>query len=279
MFKSDLAGVRPQVMGILNLSPDSFYDGGRLSDPLCALDKAKQLVAEGADWLDLGGESTRPGAKAVSLEEERALVIPTLRLLKQHINIKLSIDTQKPELMAEAIDLGVDLINDVNSLMAPGAIELLAEAPGSVQICLMHKKGLPENMQQQSNYTNCLKEVSEFLSERIGSCVEAGISKARLWIDPGFGFAKLLEHNISLLKELNTFNSLGCPILVGLSRKQMLGQLTGRPVEERLAASISANLIAAIQGAKMLRVHDVAATVDSLKVFWAVQQGKQLWAS
>ena len=257
---------RPLVMGIVNITPDSFSDGGKFLGRDAAIAHANRLIAEGADIIDLGGESTRPGARAATLQEELDRVMPVLEALVPS-GVPVSIDTQKPEVMREAIRLGAAMINDVNALQAEGAIA--ACAAGDVGICLMHKQGTPENMQQNPRYTDVVGEVRAFLQQRIAACEKAGIAANRIAIDPGFGFGKSIEHNFTLLRELKSLAATGYPVLAGFSRKSSLGAVTGRVPEDRLAASIAAALIAAQNGAAIVRVHDVKETVDALKVWRA----------
>ncbi len=258
---------RPLVMGIVNVTPDSFADGGRYASFEAAHAHARQLLAEGADILDIGGESTHPGAASVSEEEEKGRVMPLLERLVD-CGKPVSIDTRKPRVMRAAIAAGAAMINDVDAMRAPGALEALAGSDAAV--CLMHMQGQPGTMQQAPQYGDVVAEVFAFLRDRVAACRAAGIAEGRLVIDPGFGFGKNLEHNLALLRGLDRFNQLGLPILAGLSRKTMLGTLTGRPVDQRVHASVAAALAAAARGAAILRVHDVAATVDALKVWQAV---------
>lgn len=257
-------------MGILNVTPDSFSDGGRAFSLDAALARTEAMIAEGAQIIDVGGESTRPGSSAVSLVEERRRVLPVIEAVVSRFDIPISVDTTKPELMREAADAGAGLLNDVRALRAEGALE--AAAATGLPVCLMHMQGEPRTMQQAPSYTDVMTEVGEFFVERISACVEAGIPRERLILDPGFGFGKSLSHNCHLLAGLRTFEPLGLPLLVGLSRKSMLGALTGREVDDRLAASIAAALIAAERGARIIRVHDVAATRDALRVLEAVSE-------
>ena len=257
----------PRIMGIVNVTPDSFFDGGR--DAARAVEHGLRLVDEGADLLDIGGESTRPGAEPVGVGAELARVLPVLDGLA-HCGVPLSIDTMKTEVMVEAIAAGADLINDVRALQAPGAIE--AVAAGRVGVCLMHMRNEPRTMQQAPDYVDVVAEVADFLAGRISTCVSAGVSRSRLLVDPGFGFGKTLEHNLALLRGLPHLARLGVPLLVGLSRKSMLGALTGRPVGERLPASVAAALLAFERGARIVRVHDVAATRDALSLWKAVRE-------
>lgn len=258
----------PRVMGVLNVTPDSFSDGGRFLKHDVAMRHAERLVNEGADILDVGGESTRPGASPVSLDEEGARVLPLIERLHAEFAVPISIDTCKPQLMHLAIAAGAKLVNDVSALGAPRAIEMLA--PLDVTICLMHMQGEPRTMQQAPQYGDVVADIIEYLNDRVAACETAGISRQRLLIDPGFGFGKTLQHNLAVLSRLSAFDSLRLPLVVGLSRKSMLGRLTGRPVEQRQAASVAAAVIAVERGAQILRVHDVAATVDALRVWQAV---------
>jgi dihydropteroate synthase len=265
-FRLDLRS--PQVMGILNVTPDSFSDGGAFFSVEDACSRAERMAAEGAAIIDVGGESTRPGADDVGVEDELQRVLPVIERLAARLSVPISIDTSKPEVMRRAADAGASLINDVRALRAPGALSA-ASATG-LPICLMHMRGEPRTMQRDPVYSDVVSDVREFLAERIEACQDAGCTKDRLLIDPGFGFGKSLAHNLTLLARLSEFESLGVPMLVGLSRKSMLGALTGKPVGERLGASIAAAVIAARGGANILRVHDVAATVDALAVTVAV---------
>ena len=258
---------RPLVMGIVNVTPDSFSDGGLHVQRDAALAHAHKLIAEGADILDIGGESTRPGAQPVSIQQELDRVMPVIEGLKG-VPVPVSIDTCKPEVMLAAIAAGAQMVNDINALQDPAAMN--AVAAGRVSVCLMHKQGDPQTMQQQPQYQDVVTEVSVFLCERVAAAKAAGVGHDRIVIDPGFGFGKTLAHNLSLLQELKQLTELGVPILAGLSRKSMLGALTGRDTGQRLPASIAAGLIAVQRGANILRVHDVGATVDALKVLNAV---------
>jgi dihydropteroate synthase len=264
-FKFDLS--RPLVMGIVNVTPDSFSDGGLHLQRDAALAHAHQLIAEGADLLDIGGESTRPGAKPVGIQEELDRVLPVIEGLRG-APVPVSIDTFKPEVMQAAIAAGAQMVNDINALQDAAAMNAVAGA--NVAVCLMHKQGDPQTMQQQPNYQNVVAEVSAFLRERIAASEAAGIRRDRIAIDPGFGFGKTLAHNLTLLCELSKLSELDVPILAGLSRKSMLGAVTGRDVGQRLPASIAAALIAVQRGANLVRVHDVGATVDALKILDAV---------
>lgn len=257
-------------MGVVNVTPDSFSDGGRFLDPAAAIAHAQQLIEEGADILDLGAESSRPGAAAVvSAEEELRRLLPVLRALSD-APVPLSIDTIKPEVMRAVLAEGAAMINDINALRAPGA--LAAVAASDAAVCLMHMQGTPGTMQQHPSYGDVVAEVKTFLLERIEAVRAAGIALQRVSIDPGFGFGKTLEHNLELLRQLRQFDALGVPVLAGWSRKSSLGRITGKPAGDRLAASIAAALIAAQNGAGILRVHDVAATRDALAVLSAVEK-------
>lgn len=262
----------PRVMGILNLTPDSFSDGGRFNRPDAALRQAECMVAEGAAVIDVGGESTRPGAPAVSVSEELDRVIPVIEKLVSLLPVPVSIDTSKPEVMREAVRAGAGLINDVQALRAEGALEAAADA--GVPVCLMHMQGNPRTMQIQPDYEDVVTEVRTFLMERIAACEAAGIPRRQLIVDPGFGFGKTQEHNLDLLRELPALAAMGVPVLVGLSRKSMIGRLlnpaTPPPAEDRLHGSIAAAVLAARNGARIIRVHDVKPTVEALKIVSAV---------
>lgn len=255
----------PRVMGVLNVTPDSFSDGGRFLDPGRALSRAVEMVTEGAAVIDIGGESSRPGAESVPLDEERRRVMPVLRRLVEALPVPVSVDTVKPALMREAVDAGAALINDVTALRAPGALE--AVAGGQAAICLMHMQGQPRSMQEAPEYEDVVSEVSEFLEQRVALCEAAGIGRERLLLDPGFGFGKLDEHNLALLRGLPVLCASGLPVLVGLSRKSMIGRLLGRDVTQRLAGSLALALAAVARGARLVRAHDVAETADALALW------------
>lgn len=256
----------PRVMGVLNVTPDSFSDGGRFVDVEAAISAAERMRAAGADIIDVGGESTRPGAAEVSADEEWHRVEPVLRRLIER-GALVSLDTSKPDVMRAGLELGVQMINDVYALRRPGA--LAAVAASNAAVCLMHMQGEPRSMQQAPHYTDVGGEIREFLAERLQACRAVGIADDRLVIDPGFGFGKTLPHNLALLRRLSELQSLGVPMLAGLSRKSMLAGLTGRPVEARLAGSLALALAACEGGARIIRVHDVPETVDALKVWSA----------
>ena len=256
------------VMGILNVTPDSFSDGGQFNRLDHALKHALQMQKQGAEVIDIGGESTRPGAKPVSLAEELQRVIPVIATIREYSDVAISIDTSKPEVMQAAIKAGASMVNDVNALHAEGALEVCANQP--VAVCLMHKQGNPQTMQDNPQYADIVDEIRQYLVARVSCCIKSGIRSENIFIDPGFGFGKTLENNLSLLKEMQQFCTLGYPVLVGLSRKSMFGALLGRDVEQRLVASTSAAVIAYRQGARFFRVHDVAETCDALKLCEAV---------
>lgn len=256
-------------MGILNVTPDSFSDGGHWHTPETAFFRAAQMVEEGVDIIDLGGESTRPGAPEVSAQEECDRVIPVLERIKGSWDIPVSVDTSKASVMQAAIGSGADMINDVNALQAEGALAVAASFDGP--LCLMHMQGTPKTMQTQPHYVDVVEEVEAFLHERLQACQSAGIKRERIILDPGFGFGKSLEHNVILLKQLARYKALGCPILVGLSRKSMIGALLNKPIEQRLYGSLSAMLLAVLKGASIVRVHDVGPTVDALRILNAVE--------
>jgi dihydropteroate synthase len=263
----------PQVMGVLNLTPDSFSDGGRYVDADTALAQARTMIAEGAAIIDVGGESSRPGAASVSIDEELSRTIPVIERIKRELDCIVSIDTCKPAVMDAACAAGAELINDIHALLAEGAIEVAHRHAAAV--CLMHKQGAPRTMQSDPQYSDVVSEVQAFLAARIAACEAAGIERDRLLIDPGFGFGKTMPHNLQMLAHLDRFLTLGAPLLVGLSRKSMFGQLLGLPVGERLAPSIAAAVLAVRSGAHIVRAHDVAATVAAIRFTSAVRQAGQ----
>jgi dihydropteroate synthase len=264
----DLA--RPVVMGVLNVTPDSFSDGGRFLDPGLALERGLQLAAEGAGIIDVGGESTRPGAAPIDTAEELRRVIPVIRALAARTPVLISADTSDPEVIEQAIGAGAGLINDVRALQRPGALAAVARSGAGA--CLMHMRGEPPTMQQAIAYDSVVGDVHAFLQQRVAACGAAGIDAGRLCIDPGFGFGKTLAHNLALLRHLGDFTDLGRPLVAGLSRKSMLATLTGRGPEARLAGSVALATIAVLNGALIIRAHDVAATVDAVSVAWSVRE-------
>jgi dihydropteroate synthase len=267
LFKSE----RPYIMGILNATPDSFSDGGLFVNKEPALNHVKQMIAEGADIIDVGGESTRPGAVAVSVDEECQRVIPVIKAIREMSEIVISIDTSKAEVMQEAITAGASMINDVNALRAAGAVETAAKL--NVPVCIMHMQGEPRSMQHAPVYKDVVQEIKDFLAQRLDVCRNAGIKAENLMIDPGFGFGKTLEHNLSLFKHLDEFREFNVPILVGVSRKSMIGAvLDNAAADQRLYGSVALATLAAWLGARILRVHDVKATADALKLCHAVMQ-------
>lgn len=259
---------RPVVMGVLNITPNSFSDGGRFIGQDAALAQADLMVVEGAAIIDVGGESTRPGAEPVPLQQELDRVIPVIESLAARIDVVVSVDTLKPEVMRAAEAAGAGLINDVMGLRGPGS--LAAAAAGRAAVCLMHMQGEPRTMQAAPRYVDVVTEVDAFLRERVQSCIDAGIDRSRLCVDPGFGFGKTLDHNLALLAALPRLCAGGVPLLAGLSRKSMLGTLTGRAVDQRVHASVAAATVAVLGGARIVRAHDVAATRDALRVAEAV---------
>jgi dihydropteroate synthase len=255
-------------MGVVNVTPDSFSDGGRFLDPKAALDRARALTEEGADLLDIGAESSRPGAGGVGVEEELSRLMPVLDGLRD-CAIPVSVDTAKPEVMKAALGAGASMINDITALRAPAALETVAAFDAAV--CLMHMQGEPRTMQKEPHYEDVVGEVAAFLSERVAAAEAAGIARERIAIDPGFGFGKTVAHNFELLRHLDRIAGLGLPVLAGWSRKSTLGAITGRNAQDRLAASLAAALLAVERGARIVRVHDVAATRDALQVLAALQ--------
>jgi dihydropteroate synthase len=252
-------------MGVVNVTPDSFSDGGQFLDAQAAIAQGRKLLDEGADILDIGGESSRPGAQAVADDEELRRVLPVLKALK---DVPVSVDTRRPSVMRAVLAEGASMINDIEALEAPGALDAVADTDCAV--CLMHKKGAPSDMQKDPRYEDVVVEVRDFLLQRISACEIAGIERDRITVDPGFGFGKTVDHNLSLLKRLPDIAALGVPVVAGWSRKSTLGAITGRPVTERLAASLAAALLAVQHGATILRVHDVRETRDALAVMQAM---------
>ena len=255
-------------MGVVNVTPDSFSDGGRHLDPKAAIDRAKALIEEGADILDVGAESSRPGARGVSADEELSRLMPVLEGLGDCV-VPISVDTAKPEVMRAAIAAGASMINDTGALRASGALETVA--PSDVAVCLMHMQGEPRTMQHEPRYGEVVAEVGAFLAERVAAAEAAGIARERIVVDPGFGFGKTVAHNFELLRNLDRIAGLGLPVLAGWSRKSTLGAITGRGADDRLAASLAAALLAVERGARIVRVHDVAATRDALQVLAALE--------
>lgn len=260
----------PKVMGIVNVTPDSFSDGGQFDQVDAAVTHALDLIAQGADVLDIGGESTRPNATPVTLSEELQRVIPVIEaLIARNISVPISIDTYKPAVMRAAIAAGASIVNDIRGLQEEGALEAVVNSDAGV--CIMHMQGTPQTMQIAPHYADVVSEVKEFLRVQRDACLSAGMKPERIMLDPGFGFGKTRAHNIALAKELPELLDLNCPLLVGLSRKSVLGQMTGNDVDARLHASVAAAVISAMKGAHLLRVHDVKATVEALKVVSALQ--------
>ena len=258
-------------MGIVNTTPDSFSDGGRLMSAQAAIDHALKLADLGADILDVGGESTRPGAAFVPAEEEMRRVLPVIEALAGRGRV-VSVDTRKPEVMRAALDAGAAMVNDVMALRAPGALGAVAATDAAV--CLMHKQGEPQTMQQAPHYGDVVGEVRQFLHDRIAACISVGIIRERIVIDPGFGFGKTLDHNLALLKQFELLSGLGVPVMAGMSRKSMLGALTGRNVDQREFAGVAAHLLAVSKGARVVRVHDVAAMRDALAIWNAIEENE-----
>ncbi|HHW1646360.1 TPA: dihydropteroate synthase [Pseudomonas aeruginosa] len=259
----------PHVMGILNVTPDSFSDGGRFDRLDDALQHAERMVREGATLIDVGGESTRPGARSVSPTEELERVAPVVERIARELDVVISVDTSTPAVMRETARLGAGLINDVRSLQRDGALD--AAVDSGLAVCLMHMRGEPQTMQDAPAYQDVVAEVGAFLQERVDACVAAGIDRERLLLDPGFGFAKTLEHNLVLFRHLQALHGLGLPLLVGVSRKSMIGKVLGREVDERLYGSLALAALALAKGARIIRVHDVAATVDVMRMISAVE--------
>lgn len=260
----------PCVMGVLNITPDSFSDGGRYADPAAAVERGVAMAGEGAAIIDVGGESTRPGAADVELRDELARVVPVIERLVQQVAVPVSVDTSKPEVMRAAIAAGASLVNDVRALRAPGALEAVAGSGAAV--CLMHMRGEPRTMQAAPEYDDVVAEVRQFLAERVQACVAAGIGRDRLCVDPGIGFGKRPEHNLALLAAIDRLAGPDLPVLIGVSRKSLVGIITGRPPGGRLAGSVAFAALAVMGGAAVVRAHDVAETVDAVKVASALRR-------
>ncbi|QUT02151.1 dihydropteroate synthase [Proteus terrae] len=263
----------PQVMGILNVTPDSFSDGGTHNSLNDAVNHAAKLIAEGASIIDIGGESTRPGASDVSIDEELQRVVPVVEAIRQRFDVWISVDTSKAQVITESANAGASIINDIRSLQEPGALE--AAVKTGLPVCIMHMQGDPKTMQQSPHYENVVMDVDRFLQENIQRFVDAGIEKNQIILDPGFGFGKNLEHNYQLLAHLSELHHFGLPILAGMSRKSMVGQLLNVPPQERVAGSVACAVIAAMQGAQIIRVHDVKETIDAMKVVQATLSAKE----
>ncbi|MEZ9684958.1 dihydropteroate synthase [Vibrio atlanticus] len=255
---------RPHVMGILNVTPDSFSDGGKFNSLDNALLQAERMIQAGVSIIDIGGESTRPGAPEVSLEEELARVIPAIKAIRAKFDVWISIDTSKADVMRQAVEAGADLINDVRALQEPGALEAAAQA--QVPVCLMHMKGQPRTMQANPSYEDVLTDVEAFLQERVEACEAVGISKEQLILDPGFGFGKTIAHNYHLLAHLEKFHTLGLPVLAGMSRKSMIFKLLDKAPADCMVGSVTCATIAAMKGAQIIRVHDVEDTLEAMKI-------------
>ncbi len=259
----------PRVMGVLNVTPDSFSDGGQFVNLDMAIERAEQMAAEGASIIDVGGESTRPGSSPVPVNEELDRIIPVIEKIHESIDAPISVDTSKPEVMRAAIEAGAGMINDVFALRSPGALEVAAEL--GVPVCIMHMLGKPKSMQDAPVYEDVVAEVKQFLESRARAALDAGVANQHILLDPGFGFGKTLAHNLVLLGSLGEIDSLGYPVLVGISRKAMIGKILDQPASERVAGSVAAAMIAVQQGAKIVRVHDVKATQDALKILGALE--------
>lgn len=263
----------PQVMGILNVTPDSFSDGGTHNTPAKALEHARKMIAEGATIIDIGGESTRPGAAEVSPEQEAERVIPVVAAIARESDVWISVDTSKALVIREAANAGAHILNDIRSFSEPGALQ--AAAQSGLPVCVMHMQGEPCTMQQAPHYQNVVREVYTYLEAQVARCVAAGIEKNHIILDPGFGFGKTLAHNYQLLDKLDLFHNLGLPVLAGMSRKSMIGQLMDIPPDERVAGSVACAVIAAMKGAQIIRVHDVKETVQAMKVVEATRLAKE----
>lgn len=266
----------PRIMGVLNATPDSFSDGGAVHardghlDISRVLRRVEAMVEEGADIIDVGGESTRPGAAAVTVAEELQRVVPVVEVITARFDVPVSVDTSTPEVMTAAAEAGASLINDVRALRRPGALQAVADT--GLPVCLMHMSGEPDSMQQRPEYEDVVQEVKDFLAERVATCEAAGIGRDKLLLDPGFGFGKTLQHNLDLFRGLGELQQLGMPLLVGVSRKSMIGALLDKPVEQRMVGSVAMAMLAAQQGVSIVRVHDVSATADALKIMTAIER-------
>lgn len=259
-----------EIMGIVNVTPDSFSDGGKFSHIDNALQQVELMIDNGVNIIDIGGESTRPGAASVNEQDEIARVIPLLKAIKSRFKIKVSIDTSKAAVMSEAITYGADIINDVRALLNDGCLDIIAQS--NVLVCLMHMQGMPRTMQENPHYKNIIDDILVFFEQRIDCCEKKGITRSRIILDPGFGFGKTLDHNYQMLAQLRLFKKLGFPLLVGTSRKSMIGNLLNRDINQRLAGSLATAIVAVQQGANIIRVHDVKETVDALKILNAVAE-------
>ena len=277
--KTDTGGVvaPPRVMGVLNVTPDSFSDGGKHFQTQGAVTRGLEMAAQGAEIIDIGGESSRPGAQSVSVQCELDRVIPVIERLADEVDVLLSIDTCKPTVMREAVNAGARFINDINALREDGALRAAAEL--QVPVCLMHMQGKPRDMQRAPSYTDVVREVSQFLIDRAQQCIDGGIAAQRIILDPGLGFGKTLQHNLRLLANLNAITAAGFDVLIGISRKQTIGTVLGRDVDDRLHGSVGLAVQAVLNGARIVRVHDVGPTVDALRMVQAVREAYQPWAN
>lgn len=271
-YQKQISSKQVLVMGVLNVTPDSFFDGGQYASLEAAVDQALAMARDGADIIDIGGESTRPGAPYVSIEDEIKRVVPVIEAIRKQSDIRISVDTSKPEVMRQAVASGANIINDVRALTENGALETAVEL--GVPVCLMHMQGAPDSMQNKPTYESVVDEVFAYLMTQVDRCLAAGIKKEQIWIDPGFGFGKTLAHNLSLLKHLQRFVNTGYPVLAGMSRKSMIGTMLDVPVEERLAGSLAVANIAIMNGASIIRVHDVKETAETVKVCLAVNDAE-----
>ncbi|GMR08304.1 MAG: dihydropteroate synthase [Gammaproteobacteria bacterium] len=260
----------PCVMGVLNVTPDSFSDGGKFTGVDAAIEHALRMREEGAAIIDIGGESSRPGATAISVQQELDRIMPVLEAITGQVNVPVSIDTSKPEVMQAAAQAGASIINDINALCADGAVEVVAAS--GLPVCLMHMQGAPRCMQENPQYNDVVADIREFLAQRLSVCKSAGIPESKIIVDPGIGFGKTLAHNLTILRHLESFAALGVPLLIGVSRKSMFGELLNRDGEDRLPASLAAALMSIIKGAAIVRAHDVAATVDVIRVYQALSE-------